>query len=42
MNPLKQIGTGLLASLLVITFPLMVAFADYFAFWPMEKAQRRG
>ena len=30
------------SAMLAITFPLMVAFADYFAFWPMEKAQRRG
>jgi len=30
------------SAMLAITFPLMVGFADYFAFWPMEKAQRRG
>jgi hypothetical protein len=30
------------SAMLAITFPLMVAFADYFSFWPMAKSQRRG
>ncbi|MGS0757413.1 hypothetical protein ACVBEH_23895, partial [Roseateles sp. GG27B] len=28
------------SAMLAITFPLMVSFADYFAFSPIEKAQR--
>jgi hypothetical protein len=28
------------SAMLAITFPLMVAFADYFSFWPIAKSQR--
>ena len=27
------------SAMLAITFPLMVAFADYFAFWPIHKSR---
>jgi hypothetical protein len=27
------------SAMLAITFPLMVAFADYFSFWPIQKSR---
>lgn len=40
--PQYTLALWIASAMLAITFALMVAFTDYFAFWPQGNAQRRG